>query len=64
MEIGIRNILQHRNATGTFAIKMFPWSLDKANIIGLIHVIFSGTFNMLPHQKVLAEVKKIGQGLE
>lgn len=38
MEIGTRNIFQHKNAKGTFAKKIFRDSLDKANITGITKV--------------------------
>lgn len=51
MEIGTRNILQHKNAKGTFAKKIFRDSLDKANITGITNLSFCGTFNGIHAKK-------------
>lgn len=55
-EIGIRNILYHRNAKDAFVMQWYLGFFNKGDVTALVHLNFRATCSIALHLKVLAEV--------
>lgn len=57
-EIGIRNILYHRNAKDAFVMQWYLgfFFFNKGDVTALVHLNFRATCNIALHLKALAEV--------